>query len=93
MRLTNAVALCITSIAMLPASAAAQVAPPLGSDDWTAPGGPSLGTAGPSSAVLNAFRAAHPESDVIVEGAQAACVWGRLGTGPSPAESASRFIE
>jgi hypothetical protein len=93
MRLTNAVALCIASIAMLPASVAAQVAPPMGSDDWTAPGGPVLGTAGPSSAVLDAFRAAHPESDVIVEGAQAACVWGRLGNGPSPAESASRFIE
>ncbi|MBU3682790.1 MAG: hypothetical protein FGM39_01985 [Phycisphaerales bacterium] len=93
MRLTNAVALCITSIAMLPASAAAQVAPPLGSDDWTAPSGPVLGTAGPSAAVLDAFRAAHPESDVIVEGAQAATVWGRLASGASPAESASRFIE
>ena len=92
MRLTHAVACCIASIAMLPA-AAAQVAPVTGSDDWTSPGGPTLGTAGPSAAVLDAFRAAHPESDVIVEGAQAATVWGRLGSGASPAESAKRFIE
>jgi hypothetical protein len=92
MRLTHAVACCIASIAMLPA-AAAQVAPVTGSDDWTASGGPALGTGGPSAAVLDAFRAAHPESDVIVEGAQAATVWGRLASGASPAESAKRFIE
>ena len=78
---------------LLAVNAFAQVAPSVGSDDWTAPAAPALRTAGPSPAVLDAFRSAHPESDVIVEGAQAACVWGRLGTGPSPAESASRFVE
>jgi hypothetical protein len=93
MRLTHAAALCLASIAVLPATAGAQVAPATGSDDWTAPSGPMLGTAGPSASVLDAFRAAHPESDVIVEGAQAATVWGRLGSGPSPSESAKRFIE
>ena len=44
MRHARSTALAATLLAV---PALAQVAPPLGSDDWTAPSGPSLGTAGP----------------------------------------------
>ncbi|MFM1935929.1 MAG: hypothetical protein RI990_888 [Planctomycetota bacterium] len=99
MNIRSIAALLATAAVTSSLPAVAQLAPGNGISEGSTGLGAADGIAtAPNSltrilAAAERFRAERLGNDVMVEGAQAACVFGRLGTGATPADSAADFLK